>query len=100
MTRERYNYFYPGYTTSQGTYQGAIGMLYEQGSTRGLALTRPDGSVRTLADALEQQYVAAWTAARYAAANRGQILQDYYDAHVAAIADGEQGFRRPSSSTC
>ncbi len=94
MTRERYNYFYPGYTTSQGSYQGAVGMLYEQGSTRGLALTRPDGSVRTLADALEQQYVAAWTAARYAATNRTQILQDYYDAQVAAIADGSEGYRR------
>ncbi len=94
MTRERYNYFYPGYTTSQGSYQGAVGMLYEQGSTRGLALTRPDGSVRTLADALEQQYLAAWTAARYAAANREQLLRDYYDAHVAAIADGNEGFRR------
>lgn len=94
MTRERYNYFYPGYATSQGSYQGAVGMLYEQGSTRGLALTRPDGSVRTLADALEQQYLAAWTAARYAAANREQLLGDYYDAHVAAIADGNEGFRR------
>ena len=94
MTRERYNYFYPGYTTSQGSYQGAVGMLYEQGSTRGLALTRPDRSVRTLADALEQQYVAAWTAAQFAATNRTQLLQDYYDAHVVAIAEGDQGYRR------
>lgn len=94
MTRERYNYFYPGYTTSQGSYQGAVGMLYEQGSTRGLALTRPDGSVRTLADALEQQYLAAWTAAQFAATNRAQLLQDYYDAHVAAIAEGGTGYRR------
>ena len=40
MTRERYNFFYPGYTTSWGSYQGAVGMLYEQGSTRGLPIER------------------------------------------------------------
>ena len=94
MTRERYNYFYPGYTTSYGSYQGGIGMLYEQGSSRGLALTRFDDSVRTLADAAEQQYLAAWTAVRTAAAERTTLLSDYYDAHRAAIADGRQGIRR------
>ncbi len=94
MTGERYNYFYPGYTTSWGSYQGAVGMLYEQGSTRGLALRRPDGSIRTLADALEQQYVAAWAAAQLAARDREMLLREYVDAHRAAIADGRQGIRR------
>ena len=94
MTRERYNYFYPGYTTSFGSYQGAAGMLYEQGSSRGLALTRADGSVRTLKDALEQQYLAAWTAAATAADRRSTILNDYYAAQVAAIDYGETGITR------
>ncbi len=94
MTGERYNYFYPGYTTSWGSYQGAVGMLYEQGSTRGLALRRPDGSVRTLADALEQQYVAAWAASQLAARDRELMLREYVDAHRAAVADGRQGIRR------
>ncbi len=94
MTRERYNYFYPGYTTSYGSYQGAVGMLYEQGSSRGLAITRADRSVRTLADAAEQQYLAAWTAVRTAAAARESFLHEYYEAHSAAIADGRQGVRR------
>lgn len=94
MTRERYNYFYPGYTTSFGSYQGAVGMLYEQGSSRGLALTRADRSVRTLADALEHQYLAAWTAVRAAAAEREALLREYHDAHRRAIADGRSGIRR------
>ena len=94
MTRERYNYFYPGYTTSYGSYQGAAGMLYEQASSRGLVLKRGDGSLRWLRNALEQQYLAAWTAARTAGARRQELLQEYYDAHRAAIADGRQGIRR------
>ena len=94
MTRERFDYFYPGYTTSFGDFQGAVGMLYEQGSSRGLALTRFDYSVRTLADALEQQYTAAWTAARTATANRDMLLSEYYETLRADIAEGGQGIRR------
>jgi hypothetical protein len=94
MTRERFDYFYPGYTTAFGDYQGAVGMLYEQGSSRGLAITRFDESVRTLSDALEQHYVAAWTAARTAVENRTKLLREYYDALRADIADGRRGVRR------
>jgi hypothetical protein len=84
MTRERYNYFYPGYTSNRG-YQGAVAMLFEQGSSRGLALERPDGTVRTLAHALEQQYLAAWTGVRVAAANRETLLREYYESQRAAV---------------
>lgn len=85
MTRERYNYFYPGYTSNRG-YQGAVAMLFEQGSTRGLALQRADGSVRTLRDALQQQYLAAWTGVRTAAANRETLLREYYESQRGAVA--------------
>ena len=94
MTRERYNFFYPGYTTSWGSYQGAVGMLYEQGSTRGLAMERADESVRMLADALEQHYTAALTAVRTAAGSRRELLSDYYDGLRDALADGETGYVR------
>jgi hypothetical protein len=94
MTGERYNFFYPGYTTSFGSYQGAVGMLYEQGSTRGLAMTRADGSVRTLRNALDQQYTAAWSALLTSARHRTELLDRYVEAHREAIADGEVGVRR------
>jgi hypothetical protein len=94
MTGERFNFFFPGYTTAYTNYLGAVGMLYEQGSSRGLALERPDRSVRTLADALEQQYIAAWAATRLAARERQALLRDYYESHRAAIADGARGARR------
>jgi len=94
MSGERYNFFYPAYTTSFLTYQGAVGMLYEQGSTRGLAITRPDGTVRTLEDAMMQQFTAGWAAVQLTAERREEILQDYYQAHREAIDDGGQGIRR------
>lgn len=94
MTRERYNYFYPGYTTSYMSYQGAVGMLYEQGSSRGLALTRPDGTVRTLSDALTNQYTALGAALEQTASSREELLRAYVDAHREAIADGEESTQR------
>lgn len=94
MTGESYNYFYPGYTTSWGSYQGAVGMLYEQGSSRGLAITRPDESVRTLADARDQQYTAAWAAVRLAATARQELLTDYRNALEESVSDGSRGIRR------
>lgn len=93
-TRQMYNYFYPGYTTSWTSYQGAVGMLYEQGSSRGLALERSDGTVRTLLDAARQQHLAALTAVRTAVANRGALLDAYAAAAREAIADGNRGVRR------
>jgi hypothetical protein len=63
-------------------------MLFEQGSSRGLALERPDGTVRTVADALEQHYVGAWTAARLAATRRVELLTDYYESQRAVLTAG------------
>ncbi len=94
FARERFNFFYPAYTTSMLSYQGAVGMLYEQGSSRGLALKRPDESVRTLRDALMQQYTAGWATLLLSARERRALLKEYYDANRAALDDGKQGIRR------
>jgi hypothetical protein len=93
MARERFNYFYPGYTSNRA-YQGAVAMLFEQSSSRGFALTRPDGTVRTLATSLEQHYLAAWTAASIAAREREALLTEYHDSQRAAVEEGSQGVRR------
>jgi hypothetical protein len=93
-SHEMFNYFYPGYTTSFLTYQGAVGLLFEQGSTRGLAITRADGSVRTYADAVEQQYVASLATVRLSSDRRKELLQSYFDDHKKAIADGRNGYQR------
>lgn len=90
MTRERYNYFYPGYTSNRG-YHGAVAMLFEQGSTRGLRIERSDGTVRTLRQAMTQQYTAAWTALRTIAAQRERLLAEYLESQRKLVADGDGG---------
>lgn len=93
-TRELFNYYYPGYTTSWNSYQGAVGMLYEQGSSRGLALEISDGSVRSLSEALEHQYTAAWTATRTAAEQRRDLQREFHQSLRADVKAGQQGVRR------
>lgn len=94
MTGERFDYFYPGYLTAFLTFQGAVGLLYEQGSSRGLAIERPDGTVRTLETAARQQFIAALAATRLAVRERQALLRDYVAELRAAIDDGQRGVRR------
>lgn len=93
-TRDLFNYFYPGYTSSYGSFQGAVSMLFEQGSSRGLALEISDESVRTLGDALEHQASAAWTTVWTCASFREELLSDYHDSLRSAVEEGRHGVRR------
>ena len=88
---EIFNFFFPSYFTSYMSYQGAVGMLYEQGSSRGLALQRSDGTTRTLYDAAYQQYLAFRAMTGLSSERRADLLSDYYQAHVDAIEAGRRG---------
>src|SRR5690606_6820456 len=61
--REGYDEFYPGYGSSWPLYTGAVGMTFEQASSRGGAIQRTDGTVLTLEQAARQHYTAAWATA-------------------------------------
>jgi hypothetical protein len=91
---EIFNFFYPAYFTSFMTYQGAVGMLYEQGSSRGLALQRSDGTTRTLRDAAFQQYTAFRAMVKLSSDRRDELLADYYQANVESIEAGKSGTTR------
>jgi hypothetical protein len=89
--REIFNFFYPAYFTSYMTYQGAVGMLYEQGSSRGFAWEMSDGTVRTLEQAAFQQYTALRAMIGLSSDRRTDLLNDYYQANVDAIDQGNRG---------
>ena len=52
FTRERFDLFYPGYGDTWPTFNGAVGMTYEQGGSgrAGLAVVTAEGDTLTLAD--------------------------------------------------
>ncbi|HEV3475829.1 MAG TPA: M14 family zinc carboxypeptidase [Actinomycetota bacterium] len=62
----------------------AAGMTFEKG------VADPD-HIRQL-----EQFVAGWTSLRTAAANKDEILRQYYEAHQTAIEQGRQGLLEPN----
>jgi Zinc carboxypeptidase len=89
--REVYDAFYPGYGDSWPTFQGSIGMTYEQASARGLTFARSDGDTLTYRDGVMHHFNAAITTAITAARNREKFMRDYLEYRRSAIAEGEKG---------
>jgi hypothetical protein len=89
--REVYDAFYPGYGDSWPTFQGSIGMTYEQASARGLAFARSDGDTLTYRDGVMHHFNAAIVTAITTARNRERFMRDYLEYRRSAIAEGEKG---------
>jgi hypothetical protein len=91
--REVFDSFYPGYGESWPIFHGAIGMTYEQASSRGLAFRREDDTVLTYRYGVVGHFTAAIATAATAAKNREQILRDFLEYRRSAVSQGEQGVR-------
>ncbi|MGH7448912.1 MAG: hypothetical protein ACRELT_15175, partial [Longimicrobiales bacterium] len=86
--REGYDEFYPGYGSSWPLYTGAVGMTFEQASSRGGAIRRTDGTVLTLQQAARQHYTAAWATTLATALRRERRVRDYAVYRQSAITEG------------
>jgi len=92
--REGYDEFYPGYGSSWPIYAGAVGMTYEQASSRGGAIRRPDGHVLTLREAAEHHYVASMATLGTLARDPRRRVAEYLAFRQAAVrGTAEDGIR-------
>ncbi|MEM1052413.1 MAG: M14 family metallopeptidase [Pseudomonadota bacterium] len=85
FTREIFDLFYPGYGDTWNTHQGAIGLTYEQGSPRGLAYERSDGTVLTYGEAVRNHFIASLSTAEAVAMNADRFLGDYANYRAANL---------------
>lgn len=90
FNREIYDSFYPGYGASWPMYQGALGMTYEQASSRGLLYSRSDETVLVYRDTVHHHFIASISTLEAAADNREGILADFWKFHQDAIEQGAQ----------
>lgn len=88
FTRENYDAFYPGYGDGWPTFQGAIGMTYEQASVRGLALRRSDETVMLYRDSVQHHFISSLSTIENAARNREALLKYFYEYRKSAIDEG------------
>ena len=91
FTREVFDFFYPGYADTWATFQGGVGMTYEQASARGLEVKRPGGSRLTYADGVRHHFVASMSTIETAAKNRERLLRDFWAYRSSAVDEGRRG---------
>lgn len=79
FTRERFDLFYPSYGDTYPTYNGAIGMTYEQAGngSAGLGINTDDGYELTLIDRVQHHVISGLTTVETTAAAAKQINKEF-----------------------
>lgn len=80
-TRENFDLFYPSYGDTYPTYNGAIGMTYEQaGNTRGgIAVKTPDGDLLTLDGRTLNQHVAGMSTVEVTSKHADRVAAEFFN---------------------
>ncbi|WP_294822396.1 M14 family zinc carboxypeptidase [uncultured Flavobacterium sp.] len=77
-TRERFDLFYPSYGDTYPSFNGAVGMTYEQGGIgAGRAVTMSNGSILTLKDRITHHTTAVLTAVETAAWQKDKLVRNF-----------------------
>lgn len=76
---EDFDMFYPGYGDSWPTFNGAIGMTYEQAGhgRAGLAIRKPSGEILTLRERVRNHFVTSIATLETAVKHRSERLRDF-----------------------
>jgi hypothetical protein len=79
FTKERFDLFYPSYGDTYPTYNGSIGMTYEQGghSRGGLAVVTEDDDTLTLADRLEHHFTTSLATIEITSQNAARVQKEF-----------------------
>ncbi|WP_350292328.1 M14 family metallopeptidase [uncultured Croceitalea sp.] len=79
FTKEIFDLFYPSYGDTYPTYNGAIGMTYEQGGSgrAGLGITTRIGDTLTLKDRIAHHHTTGLSTVEVAANNAGKLNTEF-----------------------
>lgn len=94
FTREQFDLFYPSYGDTWPTFNGSVGMTYEQAghSMAGLAVEKAEGDTLTLEQRLTRHYTTGISTIETAAQNAEQMIREFRD-YFARAAEGAPGER-------
>lgn len=89
FTKERFDLFYPSYGDTWPTYNGSIGMTYEQGGIRaGLAIRNEDGDTLTLVDRAEHHFTTGISTVEISSKNATGLQQNFQQFFANARTNG------------
>ena len=84
-TNESFDEWYPGYGSSWAFGLGSVAILYEQASSTGSSILRPEGKTLDFAEAVEHQFVSSMANLTTAAKHRQKLLEDFYAMRAEAV---------------
>lgn len=93
FTKEIFDLFYPAYGDTYPTYNGAIGMTYEQAghSQGGLAVVTDEGDTLSLYDRIAHHFTTSMSTIEIASKNAGKLTGEFKkyfdDANMSGIGD-------------
>ena len=86
FTKQEFDLFYPSYGDTYPTYNGGIGMTFEQGGiSAGLAVRTNDGDTLKLSDRLEHHYITGLSTIEMASQNAGRLLKEFHQYFADAV---------------
>lgn len=87
FTREVFDLFYPSYGDTYPSFNGAIGMTYEQGghSKAGRAITMPNGDVLTLSDRIAHHTTTSLSTVEISSKNADRLIKEFRDYFTTSI---------------
>lgn len=79
FTKEVFDLYYPSYGDTYPTYNGAIGMTYEQagGGAGGLAVTTETGQILTLKDRIEHHHTSGLATVEITSRNAARVTEEF-----------------------
>jgi hypothetical protein len=79
FTKEFFDMYYPSYGDTYPTYNGAIGMTYEQGGSGygGLSVTTETGDPLTLKDRLTHHYTTGLSTVEITSQNANKVVEEF-----------------------
>ena len=86
FTKQEFDLFYPSYGDTYPTYNGGIGMTFEQGGiSAGLAVLTNDGDTLKLSDRLEHHYFTGLSTIEISSQHAAELLKQFHTYFADAV---------------
>lgn len=95
FTREVFDLFYPSYGDTWPTYNGAIGMTYEQGghSMAGSSVIKDDGDTLTLFDRATHHFTTSLSTIEVSSLNASKLVKEFRKYFNDAVSSGVGAYK-------
>ncbi|MCX8019403.1 MAG: M14 family zinc carboxypeptidase [Chitinophagaceae bacterium] len=94
FTKQRFDLFYPSYGDTYPTFNGAIGMTYEQGGiSGGLGVITEEGDTLTLEERVQHHFITTLSTVEISSQHASQLIREFKKYFQQAVQNGIGEFK-------